>query len=222
MESFLYMLEPVHIYVFQLADSSVIYKNGIIYRTKIEIIEKRYCLSNQIRPYMETDLIKVIVGIRRSGKSTLMKQIIDELRNQGIPQEQIIYLNFEDYRIRTYKNPDRLYDYINEKIVVGAKTYIFLDEVQEVTDFEQVVNSFNATKNVDIYLTGSNSKMLSGEYATLLTGRYKSFKIFPFSFKELMIFHKNKSKKEVFSDFIKYGGFPVIQSFDTEDQKNLF
>lgn len=129
---------------------------------------------------METDLIKVIVGIRRSGKSTLMKQIIDELRNQGIPQEQIIYLNFEDYRIRTYKNPDRLYDYINEKIVVGAKTYIFLDEVQEVTDFEQVVNSFNATKNVDIYLTGSNSKMLSGEYATLLTGRYKSFKIFRF------------------------------------------
>lgn len=168
---------------------------------------------------METDLIKVIVGIRRSGKSTLMKQIIDELRSQGISQEQIIYLNFEDYRIRTYKNPDRLYDYINEKIVVGAKTYIFLDEVQEVTDFEQVVNSFNATKNVDIYLTGSNSKMLSGEYATLLTGRYKSFKIFPFSFKELMIFHKNKSKKEVFSDFIKHGGFPVIQGFDTEDQK---
>lgn len=180
---------------------------------------KRELYLEQIRPYMETDLIKVIVGIRRSGKSTLMKQIIDELRNQGIPQEQIIYLNFEDYRIRTYKNPNRLYDYINEKIVVGAKTYIFLDEVQEVTDFEQVVNSFNATKNVDIYLTGSNSKMLSGEYATLLTGRYKSFKIFPFSFKELMIFHKNKSKKEVFSDFIKYGGFPVIQGFDTEDQK---
>ena len=180
---------------------------------------KRELYLEQIRPYMETDLIKVIVGIRRSGKSTLMKQIIDELRNQGIPQEQIIYLNFEDYRIRTYKNPNRLYDYINEKIVVGAKTYIFLDEVQEVTDFEQVVNSFNATKNVDIYLTGSNSKMLSGEYATLLTGRYKNFKIFPFSFKELMIFHKNKSKKEVFSDFIKYGGFPVIQGFDTEDQK---
>jgi predicted AAA+ superfamily ATPase len=168
---------------------------------------------------METDLIKVIVGIRRSGKSTLMKQIIDELRNRGIPQEQIIYLNFEDYRIRIYKNPDHLYDYISKKIVEGTKTYIFLDEVQEVTNFEQIVNSFNAKKNVDIYLTGSNSKMLSGEYATLLTGRYKSFKIFPFSLKELMIYHKNKSKKEVFNDFIKYGGFPVVQGFDTEDQK---
>ena len=180
---------------------------------------KRELYLDQIRPFMETDLIKVIVGIRRSGKSTLMKQIIDELRNQGIPQEQIIYLNFEDYRIRIYKNPDHLYDYISKKIVEGTKTYIFLDEVQEVTNFEQVVNSFNATKNVDIYLTGSNSKMLSGEYATLLTGRYKSFKIFPFSFKELMIYHKNKSKKEVFNNFIKYGGFPVVQGFDTEDQK---
>lgn len=180
---------------------------------------KRELYLDQIRPFMETDLIKVIVGIRRSGKSTLMKQIIDELRNQGIPQEQIIYLNFEDYRIRIYKNPDHLYDYISKKIVEGTKTYIFLDEVQEVTNFEQVVNSFNATKNVDIYLTGSNSKMLSGEYATLLTGRYKSFKIFPFSLKELMIYHKNKSKKEVFNDFIKYGGFPVVQGFDTEDQK---
>ena len=180
---------------------------------------KRELYLDQIRPFMETDLIKVIVGIRRSGKSTLMKQIIDELRNQGIPQEQIIYLNFEDYRIRIYKNPDHLYDYISKKIVEGTKTYIFLDEVQEVTNFEQVVNSFNATKNVDIYLTGSNSKMLSGEYATLLTGRYKSFKIFPFSLKELMIYHKNKSRKEVFNDFIKYGGFPVVQGFDAEDQK---
>ncbi|AUD64936.1 hypothetical protein BK011_04305 [Tenericutes bacterium MZ-XQ] len=180
---------------------------------------KRELYLDQIRPFMETDLVKVIVGIRRSGKSTLMKQIIDELQNQGIQQEQIIYLNFEDYRIRIYKNPDHLYDYISKKIVEGTKTYIFLDEVQEVANFEQVVNSFNATKNVDIYLTGSNSKMLSGEYATLLTGRYKSFKIFPFSFKELMIYHKSKSKKEVFNDFIKYGGFPVVQGFDTDDQK---
>lgn len=168
---------------------------------------------------MKTDLIKVIVGIRRSGKSTLMKQIIDELQVNGVKQNQIIYLNFEDYRIRELRNPDKLYDYIDERVINKSKMYIFLDEVQEVDQFEYVVNSFNATRNVDIYLTGSNSKMLSGEYATLLTGRYKSFKIFPFSFKELITYHRNKNKKEVFNDFIKYGGFPVIQGFETEEQK---
>lgn len=180
---------------------------------------KREFYLKQIKPFMRTDLIKVIVGIRRSGKSTLMKQIIEELFESGVKQNQIIYLNFEDYRIRDYKDPDKLFDYLDKLVIDGRKTYIFLDEVQEVSNFEQVVNSFHATKNVDIYLTGSNSKMLSGEYASLLTGRYKSFEIFPFSFKELIIYHKSKNKKEVFNDFIKYGGFPVIQAFDTEDQK---
>lgn len=168
---------------------------------------------------MKTDLIKVIVGIRRSGKSTLMKQIIDELLKDGVKQNQIIYLNFEDYRIREYKDPDKLHDYLDNLVLNGRKTYIFLDEIQEVDHFEHVVNSFNSTKDVDIYLTGSNSKMLSGEYATLLTGRYKSFKVFPFSLKELVIYHEQKDKKEVFNDFIKYGGFPIIQGFDIEDQK---
>jgi len=180
---------------------------------------KRELYLKQIRPFMKTDLIKVIVGIRRSGKSTLMKQIIDELLKDGVKQNQIIYLNFEDYRIREYKDPDILHDYLDNLVLNGRKTYIFLDEVQEVEHFEHVVNSFNSTKDVDIYLTGSNSKMLSGEYATLLTGRYKSFKVFPFSFQELVIYHEHKDKKEVFNDFIKYGGFPIIQGFDIEDQK---
>lgn len=180
---------------------------------------KRDLYLNQIRPFMQTDLIKIIVGIRRSGKSTLMKQIIEELKENGVDEKRIIYLNFEDYHIREYKNKDRLYDYLETKIMDDGKTYIFLDEVQEVDNFEQVVNSFNATKDVDIYLTGSNSKMLSGEYATLLSGRYKSFKIFPFSFKELVEFHGNKNKKELFNEFIKYGGFPIIQNFTLKDQK---
>jgi predicted AAA+ superfamily ATPase len=168
---------------------------------------------------MKTDLIKIIVGIRRSGKSTLMKQIIEKLLQEGIKKEEIIYLNFEDYQIREYKDPNILYDYLSNKIVDGKKTFMFLDEVQEVTNFEQVVNSFHATKDVDIYLTGSNSKMLSGEYATLLTGRYKSFNIFPFSFKEMVTYHENRDLKQLFNEFVKYGGFPVIQGFDTEDQK---
>lgn len=186
---------------------------------EVMVMIKRELYLTQIRPFIQTDLIKVIVGIRRSGKSTLMKQIIEELQESGINQNQIIYLNFEDYRIREYKNPDTLYDYLDQLIVEDSKTFLFLDEIQEVNHFEQVVNSLHATKNVDIYLTGSNSKMLSGEYATLLTGRYKSFKIFPFSFKELVMYHKGMDKKEVFNDFIKYGGFPVIQGFHTEDQR---
>lgn len=180
---------------------------------------KRDLYLNQIRPFMQTDLIKIIVGIRRSGKSTLMKQIIEELKEKGVNEKRIIYLNFEDYHIREYKNKDRLYDYLETNVIADGKTYIFLDEVQEVDNFEQVVNSFNATKDVDIYLTGSNSKMLSGEYATLLTGRYKSFKVFPFSFKELVEFHGNKNNKELFNEFIKYGGFPIIQNFAIKDQK---
>lgn len=180
---------------------------------------KRDLYLNQIRPFMQTDLIKIIVGIRRSGKSTLMKQIIEELKENGVDEKRIIYLNFEDYHIGEYKNKDRLYDYLETNVIADGKTYIFLDEVQEVDNFEQVVNSLNATKDVDIYLTGSNSKMLSGEYATLLTGRYKSFKVFPFSFKELVEFHGNKNKKELFNEFINYGGFPIIQNFAIKDQK---
>lgn len=180
---------------------------------------KRELYLNQIRPFMKIDLIKIIIGIRRSGKSTLLKQIIAKLKESGVKDSQIIYLNFEDYQIREYKDTDRLYNYLEKKVIDGVKTYIFLDEIQEVENFEQVVNSFNATKDVDIYLTGSNSKMLSGEYATLITGRYKIFEIFPFSFKELLEYHSYKDKKKLFNLFVRFGGFPVIQRFDLEDQK---
>lgn len=183
----------------------------ISFKYEVITVIKRELYLNQIRPFIRTDLIKVIIGIRRSGKSTLMKQIMEELRDEGIKNNQIIYMNFEDYRIREYKDKDKLYDYLEANVLNDVKTYVFLDEIQEVENFEQVVNSLHATKDVDIYLTGSNSKLLSGEYTTLLTGRYKSFKIFPFSFKELVKYHKKMNTKEVFNYFIKYGGFPVIQ-----------
>ncbi|MGM0495540.1 MAG: ATP-binding protein [Bacillota bacterium] len=176
---------------------------------------------NKIEPFIDKDLIKVIVGIRRSGKSTLMRQIIDMLKNKGIKTSQIIYLNFEDYRIREYKETKVLYDYIENHLYQEGRTYIFLDEVQEVNEFEKVVNSFHAMYDVDIYLTGSNSKMISGEYASLLTGRYKSFEIFPFSFKEFVEFHSNNNIEieSLFNNYIKYGGFPIIQNFDNHEEK---
>lgn len=183
------------------------------------IIRKSYI--QKIEAFIDKDLIKVIVGIRRSGKSTLMKQIINKLRNKGINDNQIIYLNFEDYRIREYKTTSKLYDYLQNNLYHKGRTYIFLDEVQEVKGFEKVVSSFHAMHDVDIYLTGSNSKMLSGEYASLLTGRYKSFEIYPFSFKEFLEFHseKNINIESLFNTYIKYGGFPIIQNFDNHEEK---
>jgi uncharacterized protein len=174
---------------------------------------------DQIKPYMHTSLIKILIGVRRSGKSTLLKQIIDELKNENIKEDQIIYLNFEDYEIKDYKDDRLLYEYLLSKLSENKKTYIFLDEIQEVAHFEKVVNSLNATKNVDMYLTGSNSKMLSGEYATLLAGRYKSFHVFPFSFKEMKAFHSDEDTKTLFNHYVAYGGFPVIQMFHEADQK---
>ncbi len=168
---------------------------------------------------MDTNLIKILVGIRRSGKTTLMKQIMTLLQEKGIKKTQIIYLNFEDFSIRAYKNPDKLSDYLNARLSKKDRSYIFLDEVQEVRHFEKVVNSLNATEDVDIYLTGSNSKLLSSELSTLLSGRYISFQIFPFSFKEMKTYHSLKDNDELFDMYIAYGGFPVIQYFENGDEK---
>lgn len=180
---------------------------------------KRQAYLDKIKPYMDTNLIKILVGIRRSGKSTLMKQIMTLLQEKGINKTQIIYLNFEDFSIRAYKDPDKLFDYLNARLSKNDRSYIFLDEVQEVRHFEKVVNSLNATEDVDIYLTGSNSKLLSSELSTLLSGRYISFQIFPFSFKEMKAYHSLKDNDELFDMYVAYGGFPVIQYFENGDEK---
>ena len=138
----------------------------------------------RIRPFYESELIKVITGIRRCGKSTIMRQIIDELLVHRVDVEQIIYINFEDYKHRALINPDNFYNYIEERIKGGGKYYLFFDEIQNVQDFEVVVNSFRATHNVSIFITGSNSKLLSGELATHLSGRTVSFRVMPFNFQE--------------------------------------
>ena len=175
---------------------------------------KRTFYLDQIKPFMHTNLIKIIVGIRRAGKSTLLKQIIELLKEEGVAENEIIYLNFEDYSIKQYKDDSLLYEYLVSKLNKNKKTYILLDEIQEVNNFEKVVNSLNATENVDIYITGSNSKILSGELATLLTGRYKRFDVFPFSFKEMREYHKDLDNKTLFRLYVSYGGFPVIQDFN--------
>ena len=181
------------------------------------IIREKYL--KKIRPFYDQDLIKVIMGIRRCGKSVLLLQIINELKEKGISEEQIIYINFEDEDYAFIENDMELHKYIKEKITNKEKYYLFFDEISRVKDWEKAINSFKATKNVSIFITGSNSDLLSGELATHLAGRYVSFKIYPLTFKEVCELKKVKDKKEVeelFDDYITWGGLP--QRFMMQDE----
>ena len=184
---------------------------------------KRELYLSKIRPFYDSDLIKVIVGIRRAGKSTIMMQIIDELKDKNILEEQIIYINFEYKEFSFIRNDDDLYSYIKSFIKNDSKYYIFLDEIQNVDKWEKTVNSFKAKEKYSIFITGSNSDLLSGELATHIAGRYVSFKIYPFNFFEVCklknIDNNNKYElKEYFDDYIKWGGLPQRFEFKLESQ----
>lgn len=184
---------------------------------------KRELYLSKIRPFYDSDLIKVIVGIRRAGKSTIMMQIIDELKDKNILEEQIIYINFEYKEFSFIRNDDDLYSYIKSFIKNDFKYYIFLDEIQNVDKWEKTVNSFKAKEKYSIFITGSNSDLLSGELATHIAGRYVSFKIYPFNFFEVCklknIDNNNKYElKEYFDDYIKWGGLPQRFEFKLESQ----
>ncbi len=173
------------------------------------VIRERYL--NVIRPFYDQELIKVLIGIRRSGKSVILTQIIDELKNKDINEDHIIYINFEDYDYEEYTNPKKLNNYIKEKIVDNNKYYIFLDEIQNVDSWEKVVNSLRATQNTSIFISGSNSDLLSSDLATHIAGRYVSFKITPFTFSEVCTLLNITSKNDIedaFNDYIKWGGMP--------------
>ena len=173
------------------------------------IIREKYL--SKIRPFYDQDLIKVIMGIRRCGKSVLLLQIINEIKEKGIEEKQIIYINFENEDYNFIKNDIDLHNYIKEKITNKEKYYLFFDEIKNVKDWEKAINSFKASKNVSIFITGSNSDLLSGELATQLAGRYVSFKIYPLTFSEVCKL-KNITEKndieEAFYDYITWGGMP--------------
>ena len=176
---------------------------------------KRELYLERIRPFYESEMVKVITGIRRCGKSTIMKQIMEELEQQGVVQEHIIYLNFEDYKYRKISNPDALYEYVEDRIKDDEKYYLFFDEIQNVEEFELVINSFRATHDTSIFIAGSNSKLLSGELATHLSGRTLSFRVMPFNFKEFCQYKKeelkvNKTDDELLADYMNWGGFPLV------------
>lgn len=187
------------------------------------VIRENYL--KKIRPFYNQDLIKVITGIRRCGKSVILKQIINEITETGVKEDNIIYINFElsDYsEIKTYKDLD---EYIKKKIINNDKYYLFFDEIQYVEEWEKTVNSYKAKygTNISIFITGSNSDLLSGELATLLSGRYVSFKIRPFSFKEVCEFKNYELDKykleEHFIDYVKWGGLP--QRFNLNEETEV-
>ena len=173
------------------------------------VIRERYL--KLIRPFYNQDLIKVLIGIRRSGKSVILKQIIDELKANGVNDDHIIYINFEDYDFEEYTDAKKLNDYIKEQIIYDKKYYIFFDEIQNVEKWEKVVNSLRATKNTSIFITSSNSDLLSSDLATHIAGRYVSFKVTPFTFKEvceLLNITDSRDIENAFNDYIKWGGMP--------------
>ena len=170
------------------------------------MIERTQYLE-ELKRWKDKDLIKVITGIRRCGKSTLFQLFIDYLKSIGISDEQIISINLEDadYNFEDYK---QLYDYIKEKMDSKKQYYVFLDEVQNVPMFQKAVDSLYIKKNVDVYITGSNAYLLSGELATLLSGRYIEIKMLPLSFKEYVSAFDDNNYQQLFLNYMKNGGMP--------------
>ena len=190
---------------------------------EVKFMVKRELWLKKIRPFYENELIKVLIGIRRSGKSIILKQIQDELLTNGVDSEHIIFINFEDLAFSFIKNETDLHNYIKPQIIDDKKYYLFFDEIQNVQNFEKVLNSLRATQNVSIFITGSNANLLSGELATLLAGRYVTFKIMPFTFAEcLQIQNISNPTDSDLMKYLKFGGMPQRFSLSTESEIKTF
>lgn len=186
------------------------------------VFRKRYI--DKVKPFMNQDIIKVFVGVRRSGKTVLLSQIKNILIADGISEGNFIEINMESMKFSNIRNAESLYEYVNERISkIEGKAYIMLDEIQIVQEWEKAINSFRVDYDCDIYITGSNSKLLSGELATFLSGRYIQIKVYPFSLSEMKAFLEEQgtfeSDEKLFVDYLKYGGFP--QRFALQDEQAI-
>ena len=178
----------------------------------------------KIRPFYDDDLIKVITGIRRCGKSCLMATIVEELKERGVPEKDIVCLDLDKRGNRSIKTPDQLEAAIESRLVDDDFKYLFIDEVQNVRGYEEVVNAFNTDGGFSIFITGSNSYLLSGELMTKLTGRYIEFEMFTLSFSEFLAMKeylgvKSKDDKAEFEEYLRYGGFPRSLEYDDAEAK---
>lgn len=181
------------------------------------IIREKYL--NKMIMLKDTEFIKVITGLRRSGKSTLMLMYKDYLLNNQVKEDNIIYINFESAMYDDIKNYKDLYQFVKDKIRKD-KIYLLLDEVQNVESWEKAINSFKVDFDIDIYITGSNAYLLSSEFSTLLSGRYIEIKMYPLSFKEFLIFNNYDTIniEDKFNEYLKYGGLPAITLIKNNDE----
>ena len=176
------------------------------------IYRKKY--MDKIIPFIDTPFTKILTGIRRCGKSTILAMLLDELRKRGIAEEQIISYRFDSLEFDEIKTAKDLYNEVKPKLCKDGKTYLFFDEIQEIPDWEKAVNTLMSDFDVDIYITGSNSRMMSSEISTYLSGRYVSFKILPLTFGEYLDFRKGYTEvNDTYKEFLRYlkiGGFPAV------------
>lgn len=173
--------------------------------------------TQYINDFIDKPQVKIITGIRRSGKSTILRLLKEELLNRGVSKEQIILINLESFNFSSLVDAKSLYNFIQERIISGTKYYLLINEIQEVESWEKAINSFLVDFDVDIYLTGSNSHLLSSELATYLAGRYVEIPVFTLSFNEYLTFREHyfgdqSPTKESFLEYLKLGGFPVIHT----------
>ena len=169
---------------------------------------------DKIMAYADTPFVKILTGIRRCGKSTILKMLIDKMKERGIHEEQILHYSFDSLEYEDIKTAKALFAHFKQHLFLKGKTYLFLDEIQEVKSWEKVVNSLMADYDVDIYVTGSNSRMMSSEISTYLTGRYIAFRIYPLSFSEYMTFRKEYTEildsYTELANYLRLGGFPAV------------
>lgn len=187
------------------------------------MIKRKFYLEKIVK-LIDTEDIKVITGVRRCGKTVLLKQIIDELENRGIASENIIYMSFESSKYKNIRNDDDLDEFIFSKTNnLNGKIYLLFDEIQKVKNWEVSLNSYRVDLECDIYISGSNSQLLSGELSTLISGRYISINMLPFSFKELIQYHdemhENIDEIKLFEQYLSYGGFPGLLNYENEEKE---
>lgn len=174
---------------------------------------------DKLKNLKDKQIIKVITGIRRAGKSTILKEFKDYLISTGVSEKNIVSINFDDASNSYLLDEKKLHDYVLENTDKNCKNYIFLDEIQNVYGFEKCIDSLFLREYLDIYITGSNSYMLSGELATYLTGRYIQIHVLPLSFKEYLSYYGESDELKKYNDYVIYGGFPYLIHLDNAQEK---